>query len=680
MTSPSANGSGRASEAPLSARSRSLLEVLDRAFSHLAGADAVIDVQALQRALGLRSEYLARRVLAGFDTDGDGVIRRDEFLEGVRRLVLGAPADRLLFAFRVHDQDGDGTLDRPDLTRMITLALAEDDVRPHGRRVERLVAALLAAVDSNHNGRISFPELEAAVARHPHLLAQMTRDEARWLVPSEDLLARVESARGHVRAAQGSWIEQGWRPLAVLAVWALANVALLAAGMLQKPRGGHSPDFVTQLARATTGPIELDGALVLFPVLRRLVTAVRRTWLGRALPVDDAVDFHRVVGHTLFALCAVHGLGTIAGYARSTRPLLEQLSNERALTGMALLAIFAVMWVFAWQVVRRTRHFELFYFTHLLYFAWFALAVAHAPGFLGWAGAALVALAVEQTMRLRRRARPTKIADLRPLRSGVTRIELGRPAGFTHHAGDYLFLRIPAVARHEWHPFTITSAPESAVLTVHARALGNWTAAVRRLAETRDRAITIAPAADALTAYVDGPYGSPSGHVFESRFAVLVAGGIGVTPFASILESIVLRANGRGERPITLEKAHFFWLNRDRYSFEWFAALLAELERIDGAGVLDLDIWMTGGHAGTTATALELAREVTHAQGDPDVVTGLRSKTNMGSPDWDATLRRIAELHAPARVDVFFCGPPGLGKLVRAGARRAGMTFRDEKF
>jgi ferredoxin-NADP reductase len=161
---------------------------------------------------------------------------------------------------------------------------------------------------------------------------------------------------------------------------------------------------------------------------------------------------------------------------------------------------------------------------------------------------------------------------------------------------------------------------------------------------------------------------------------VLIGAGIGVTPFASMLESIVLRANGRGERPSTLKKAHFFWLNRDRYSFEWFAALLAELERIDGAGVLDVNIWMTGGRAGVTSAALELAREISHAAGEHDVFTGLRTKTHMGRPDWGVTLQAIAQEHAPETVDVFFCGPPGLGNTVRRASVRLGMRFRDERF
>jgi len=655
--------------------SPALLQTLERAFAHLAGGDAAIDVKELQHALGLRTEYLARRVLSAFDLDGDGVIRRDEFLEGVRKLLLGSPQDLLQFAFRLHDGDGDGSLDRLELTRMVTLALAEDDVTAEGAQVDRLVAALLQAADTNRDGRLSFQELEAAVGRRPHLLAQMTRDAARWIAPNEDLLERVDEARGGA-TPRGPMLESGWAPVVFVGLFALANVALLAMGMLQKARPGHPADFVTLVSRATTTPIELDGAIILFPVMRRLLTWVRRTWLGHVVPVDEAVAFHRIVGHTLFALCAAHGTAILIGYGRSTKPFLAQLSSERALTGTALLLVFTVMWVCAWQVVRRSQRFELFYFTHLLYVVWFGLAIAHAPGILAASGLGLVGLIVELAIRASKRGKATAVVALQALRSGVTRVELRRPPGFTHHPGDYVFLRVPAIARHEWHPFTISSAPESAVLTVHVRSLGNWSSALRRLAEEQR---TTGPVRE-LAAHVDGPYGSPTGHAFDARFAVLIGAGIGVTPFASILESIVLRANGRGERRGVIERAHFFWLNRDRYSFEWFAALLAELERLDGAGVLDVNIWMTGGRAGVGSAALELAREAAHEAGDKDVFTGLRTHTHKGQPDWAAQLQAIAQQHAPAKIDVFFCGPPGLGRRIRREAARLGMTFRDEKF
>jgi ferredoxin-NADP reductase len=161
---------------------------------------------------------------------------------------------------------------------------------------------------------------------------------------------------------------------------------------------------------------------------------------------------------------------------------------------------------------------------------------------------------------------------------------------------------------------------------------------------------------------------------------VLVGAGIGVTPFASVLESIVLRGNGEGARSSRLEKAHFFWLNRDQLSFEWFAALLSDLERIDMRELLDVHLCMTGGRSGATSLGLEVAREILRAAGRSDIVTGLRIKTHMGPPDWRGWLAAIAGEHQPAPVDVFFCGPPGLARKLRPICRELGMSFHEERF
>jgi predicted ferric reductase len=280
--------------------------------------------------------------------------------------------------------------------------------------------------------------------------------------------------------------------------------------------------------------------------------------------------------------------------------------------------------------------------------------------------------AVEQVLRVQRRARVSRVVSSIPLRSAVTRLEIARPAGFDFAAADYVFLRIPSIARHEWHPFTVSSAPEQPNLVVHARALGDWTAALRTAVEAGSRA--------PVTVHVDGPYGSPSAHIFRSRIAVLIGAGIGVTPFASVLESLVLRANGHSALPSQLEKVHFFWLNRDQYSFEWFRALLADLEQMDERGLLDIHLCMTGARAGASALGLELARHVMHSSGRSDMITGLRTHTHVGRPDWAAMLGSIAARHRSLPVDVYFCGPPGLGAQLAPLCRTLGMSFREEKF
>ncbi len=648
-----------------------LLAILERAFAQHAGADAVIDPAELQRALRLRSPYLAKRIFHAFDRDGDGLIRKDEFVGAVRALVAGTPRDKLEFAFRIHDADGDGTLDRDELTRMIAIALAESETLERATQpAEHLAAALIAKIDTNGDGRVSLDELERAVERRPWLLEKMTRNEAIWIAPNEELIGWLDhEAKGQAAALPAA--DHGKAPRVALAIWIVANVGLLGAMVARGFVLGQQPPML--LGRALGACLDLNGALILVPMMRGLLTRLRASWIGKSVPVDESIEFHKIVGHTLFALGVTHGVAYVLAYATGHSAGLGHLlgATRVGLTGVILLAVFAVMWVFSLGFIRRTRRFELFYFTHLLYVAWLGLTIAHAPKFLLFAGLPLLGFAIEQLRRLRRRAPASAVVTAKALRSGVTSLEIARPRGFAFQAGDYCFLRIPEIARHEWHPFTISSAPERAELGFHVRALGNWSSSLRRHVEE---------GRGPLTAYVDGPYGSPSAHIFESRHAVLIGAGIGVTPFASVLESIVLRANGQSERPSKLANVHFFWLNRDAYSFEWFGALLRDLEQLDERRMLEVHLCMTGGGAGVTALGLELAREVMHGAGRSDVYTGLRHHTHAGSPDWEKLLGAIAKQHGSEGVDVYFCGPPGLAARLRPLCARLGMPFREERF
>jgi len=49
------------------------------------------------------------------------------------------------------------------------------------------------------------------------------------------------------------------------------------------------------------------------------------------------------------------------------------------------------------------------------------------------------------------------------------------------------------------------------------------------------------PVGKPLEIFIDGPYGAPSSHIFRAQHAILIGTGIGVTPFASILQSIMHR-------------------------------------------------------------------------------------------------------------------------------------------
>lgn len=58
----------------------------------------------------------------------------------------------------------------------------------------------------------------------------------------------------------------------------------------------------------------------------------------------------------------------------------------------------------------------------------------------------------------------------------MTHLVIKRPPHFYFRPGDYVFVNIPAIAKYEWHPFTLSSAPEQEdYMWLHIRGVGEWT-------------------------------------------------------------------------------------------------------------------------------------------------------------------------------------------------------------
>ncbi|MDX9800784.1 MAG: hypothetical protein RBT69_05545 [Spirochaetia bacterium] len=90
-------------------------------------------------------------------------------------------------------------------------------------------------------------------------------------------------------------------------------------------------------------------------------------------------------------------------------------------------------------------------------------------------------------------------------------------------AGQYIYLSIiSSEIQKEEHPFTIASSPSVDSLTITASEIGDYTKKLLSVKEG-DKAL------------VDGPYGlfTP---VNNSRKKIFIAGGIGITPFLSVLK------------------------------------------------------------------------------------------------------------------------------------------------
>uniref|UniRef100_A0A8D0ERZ7 NADPH oxidase 1 n=1 Tax=Strix occidentalis caurina TaxID=311401 RepID=A0A8D0ERZ7_STROC len=450
----------------------------------------------------------------------------------------------------------------------------------------------------------------------------------------------------------------------------------------------------------------------LLSFLRGTCLCCRRT-LRKQL--DHNLTFHKLVAYMLALLTAVHTIAHLFNLERynhsqqatdrSLPAVLSKMhlqgsdkwlnpihSNQTVstveyvafttipgLTGVIITLALILMVTSSTEFIRR-NYFEVFWYTHHLFLIYFAGLVIH-----GIAG--LVRGQTEESME---EVHPRRCAQYLtqkeedcshdcckhpefgsiPAEPGgvlspvLTPQVVMHPArvlelqmqkkGFRMEVGQYIFVNCPTISLLEWHPFTLTSAPEEDFFSIHIRAAGDWT---ERLIDTFQQQNPEMPRIE-----VDGPFGTASEDVFQYEVAMLVGAGIGVTPFASILKSIWYKFQ-QADQTLKTKKIYFYWLCRDTGAFAWFNDLLASLEQkmaeSGKADFLTYRLFLTGWD---TSIANNVALRFDTAT---DTVTGLRHKTIFGRPMWNSEFASVAAAHPRSVVGVFLCGPGALAKSLQ---------------
>jgi NADPH oxidase 2 len=402
--------------------------------------------------------------------------------------------------------------------------------------------------------------------------------------------------------------------------------------------------------------------------------------------------------------------------------LLANFATGPGWTGYIMLT--ALMVIFATSIEKpRRANFERFWYLHHLFIVFFVFWSVHgafcmikpdSPPFCAgtgtfyqwWIYSGFLYL-VERILREVRGRHKTFVSKVVQHPSNVCEIQIKKENTKTR-AGQYIFLCCPEVSIFQYHPFTLTSAPEEDYISVHVRCVGDFTKALAKalgcnFERESGRGEKVGDGSEVVgvpenatendidptirkvlpRVYIDGPFGSASEDVFKYEVAVLVGAGIGVTPFASILKSIWYRLN-YPQKKTRLRKVYFFWVCRDFGSFEWFRSLLLAIEAQDldnhieihtvslyplpsrsnpspplffVLSLLTLRQYLTAQIKPDDATNIM----INDVNSDRDAITGLRAPTNFGRPNWDMVFRSIRKLHSPAEAGVFFCGPKVLG-------------------
>uniref|UniRef100_A0A672N3J9 Cytochrome b-245 heavy chain-like n=1 Tax=Sinocyclocheilus grahami TaxID=75366 RepID=A0A672N3J9_SINGR len=375
--------------------------------------------------------------------------------------------------------------------------------------------------------------------------------------------------------------------------------------------------------------------------------------------------------------------------SNSTTPTIFVFTTIAGLTGVVITLALILIITSSMEVIRRS-YFEVFWYTHHLFIIFFAGLVFHGAGrivrsqqvtnpphnnsfckdqpenwgkipecpvpqFAGgfpqtwmWVIGPMIIYLCERLLRFIRYMQPVSYRKIVIRPSKVLELQLVKP-GFKMEVGQYVFLNCPAISQLEWHPFTMTSAPEEDFFSVHIRSVGDWTEKLIKMVENLPEGGMA----------VDGPFGTASEDVFDYEVSMLVGAGIGVTPFASILKSIWYKFKDSDPK-LRTKRIYFYWLCRETYAFEWFADLLQVLEKdMEERGMRDFltyKLYLTGWDQSHVNHAM------VHFDKDTDIITGLKQKTHYGRPNWDREFEQVRQENPSSVVGTFLCGPQALAK------------------
>lgn len=137
--------------------------------------DGVIDKEEFRKALGLRDNLFADRLFDLFDENGDRTISMQEFCVGLSIFSKkGTLDEKLRFSFDIYDIDGDGSIDKDELFKILKASLFDNGLNLTEAQMRAAVDATFAEADTDNNGKISFDEYKRMVLRHPGMIKNMT--------------------------------------------------------------------------------------------------------------------------------------------------------------------------------------------------------------------------------------------------------------------------------------------------------------------------------------------------------------------------------------------------------------------------------------------------------------------------------------------------------------------------
>lgn len=170
-----------------------------------------------------------------------------------------------------------------------------------------------------------------------------------------------------------------------------------------------------------------------------------------------------------------------------------------------------------------------------------------------------------------------------------------------------------------------------------------------------------------MTHFFLQPFGAPSQHYDRYDTIVLIGGGIGVTPFASILKHLVTNDSQRKKK----KQVYFYWIARNHIQFEWLDELLKDLlfkSEEHATLSLEINVCYTGIHNVTVQKKqiLDLVtRDIHFDESSRRFIINGNYIIHYERPNFIQEIKRIMSNTDGIKCGVFTCGPDSMCSAVQ---------------
>lgn len=679
-----------------------------------------LSMQEFASALGMRAnDVFVKKMFAIVDKDNDNRISFQEFLDMIVLFSKGRQDDKLRIIFDMCDTDRNGAIDKEELSELLnSLVDIAKTQRLSNEEVTELINSMFSSAGFQDKESLSYDDFKIMMKefKGDFLAIGLDCKGARQnFLDTTTNVARMQSfAVDAIADRHRHWILKKWdiftnylenyrQCIFYLFVFYVITIAVFVerfifyAFMAEHKDLRHIMGIGIAVTRGSAASLSFCYSLLLLTVCRNMITKMKEWAFNQYIPLDSNIVFHKICACTALFMSVVHTCGHLVNfYHVGTQPLdhLHCLSHEfsfssdqkptiaywlfqtlTGISGVGLWIVVCFIFIFAHPRVRK-KAFNYFWMVHQLYVVLYLLSLVHGlaritgePRF--WIFVVLPGLiyTFDKVITLRTRYMELDILETELLPSDVIKIKFYRPPNMKVLSGQWIRFTCTMVQPEEYHSFTLTSAPHEDFLSVHIKAVGPWT---WKLRNSFDKSINEQEEdkENPPRIRIEGPFGGGNQDWYKFEIAVMVGGGIGVTPYASILNDLVFGTSTNRYSGVACKKVYFLWICPSHRYFEWFIDVLRDVEKKDVTNVLEMHIFITQffHKFDLRTTMLYICENHFQRLCRRSMFTGLKAINHFGRPDMPSFLKFVQKKHSyVSKVGVFSCGPGAMTKSVRDG-------------